>query len=371
MNLSWEIEKNIIFGYNDKILDKSNNIKSVYIFDLDYTLIKTKSGKKFPIDKSDWNFLFPQIPNELSKKLNCLIGIITNQKGLKSQLQIMDWIDKIKDICKFIQIDFIFASLLDDRFRKPMCGSWDFIKNKIINIDWCKLYTKNKIYYIGDAFGRINDFSDTDIKFAINCGLKYKTPEIFFHNNNNNNTCSITYPTINYFTNLEQKKIFDELETIIKSHSKIFIITIGLPASGKSFLRKELIKKFPQFSYFNCDDIHNNIQSNILIKKLSTKYNYLIDDNTNLNKLERNDKLKKFNEYYKIGIWFDYNLEICWHLNWLRMYWFGTKLLPKVSYHTLNKYFDKNDLDKGFDKFIKINKLFEEMNLDNKIKYYF
>jgi len=53
------------------------------------------------------------------------------------------------------------------------------------------------------------------------------------------------------------------------------------------------------------------------------------------------------------------------------MYWFGDKLLPKVSYHTLNKHFDKNDLDKGFDKFIKINKLFEEMNINDKIKYYF
>ena len=53
------------------------------------------------------------------------------------------------------------------------------------------------------------------------------------------------------------------------------------------------------------------------------------------------------------------------------MYWFGGKLLPKVTYYTLNKKFDSTNLDKGFDKFIKIDKVFREFNLDNQIKYYF
>jgi hypothetical protein len=52
------------------------------------------------------------------------------------------------------------------------------------------------------------------------------------------------------------------------------------------------------------------------------------------------------------------------------MYWFGTKLLPKVTYYTLKKKFDKSNLENGFDKFIIINKVFREMNFDDKIKYY-
>ena len=100
-------------------------------------------------------------------------------------------------------------------------------------------------------------------------------------------------------------------------------------------------------------------------------HDYVIDDNTNLNKIERDKKMSLFRSYYKIGIWFDYELDVCWHLNWIRMYWFGVKLLPKVTYYTLNKKFDSNNLDNGFDKFIKINKVFKEMNLDDKVKYYF
>ena len=57
------------------------------------------------------------------------------------------------------------------------------------------------------------------------------------------------------------------------------------------------------------------------------------------------------------------------------MYWFGGKLLTKVTYYTLRKKFISNNncdnIDVGFDKFIKITKIFRELNLDNKIKYYF
>ena len=377
MNFTWEIEKNFIFGFNPDILSKQTKTDSVYMFDLDCTLIKTKSGKKFPTDKNDWEPLYPNVKtkfDDLVKNNNVLVGIISNQKGLKSQIQITDWIDKIKNISKIISIDWVFASITDDRYRKPMPGSWEFIKDKFKNIDWVTLDSKNKIYYIGDAFGRPDDFSDTDIKYALNCGLKFKTPEVFFKNDKNSNSVNgtIEYPKINYLGEVEQIELFDKISRIINSNNKVLILMIGLPASGKSFMRKELIKRFPQFVYSNNDDLSDKVQSKSLVKNISPEYNYLIDDNTNLNKVDREKKLSKFdNSYLKIGIWFDYELEVCWHLNWMRMYWFGTKILPKVTYYTLRKKFDSTELEKGFDKFIKVDKVFGEFDMDNKIKYYF
>lgn len=371
----WVIESNYIYGFNDEKM-KSNlkEINVIYMFDLDYTLIKTKSGKKFPINKNDWELLYAVIQNKIKKiaGLNSLIGIISNQKGLKNKEQKEDWIYKIKQIDKVISLDFVFASVTDDRFRKPLPGSFEFMKEKFINIDWDKLLNEKKIYYIGDAFGRETDFSDTDIKYASNNNLKFKTPEVFFNiNKENGKTGSITYPKIEYFSPQAQTKLFDDLDKIIGSKKKIIIITIGLPASGKTFLRKELIKRYPQFYYSNNDDVQDKVQSRMLIKNISTNYDYVIDDNTNLDDKTRNTKLAKFNDYYKIGIWFDYELDICMHLNWMRMYWFGGKLLPKVTYYTLRKKFDSKLVDKGFDKFIKINKVFSEFNFDDKIKYYF
>jgi len=373
MLTNWDINTSFIFGYDDN-LDKINQkeIKTIYMFDLDYTLVKTKSGKKFPTDKSDWEFLYPNIPEKIAKLSNSLIGIISNQKGLKNQSQKTDWVDKIKQINKIIKIDFVFASVSDDKYRKPLPGSYEYIKEKIVGIDWDGLVGKNKIYYVGDAFGRPEDFSDTDIKYALNNNFKFKTPEIFFDfNKPNGKSGSVNYPNIEYFTEQEQTKLFGDLDSIISTHKKILIITIGLPASGKSFLRKELIKRYPQFTYSNNDDIHDKVQSRMLIKKISTDYDFVIDDNSNLDSVVRDSKLKQFESYYKIGIWFDYDLELCWHLNWMRMYWFGAKLLPKVTYYTLRKKFESANLEKGFDKFIVINKVFKEMNLSDKIKYYF
>ncbi len=372
MTIKWQIEKNFIFGLSDKLeYNKFKLINQIYIFDLDYTLIKTKSGKKFPINKNDWVILYPNISLIINKLENCLIGIISNQKGLKTQEQKNDWIEKLENIAKIIKIDFIFCSTQDDRYRKPLPGSIEIIKEQFINIDWKEIQTKNKIYYIGDAFGRKNDFSDTDIKFAINCGFKYKTTEIFFKIKNSDKTCNITYPIINYFSEKEQNNLFEKLKKLIDTNKKILIMMIGLPASGKSFLRKELIKKFPQFVYSNNDDKTENIQSKMLIKNLETTYDYIIDDNTNLSESERINKLQKFKTHYKIGIWFNYDLEICWHFNWMRMYWFGAKLFPKVIYYTLNKKFNSDNIDKDFDDFIEIDKVFKELNLNNNIKYYF
>ena len=38
----------------------------------------------------------------------------------------------------------------------------------------------NQSFYAGDALGRENDWSDSDKIFAINCGLKYISPEEIF-----------------------------------------------------------------------------------------------------------------------------------------------------------------------------------------------
>jgi bifunctional polynucleotide phosphatase/kinase len=377
MDLKWIIEKNLIFGYNDNnILNyHTKNIKKVLIFDLDYTLIKTKTGKKFPQDKNDWEFLYENISDKLNNLSETLIGIVSNQKGLKTDLQKNDWIYKINQINKIIKFDFVFASIIDDKYRKPLPDSFYYIKknfnSKYNNIEWENLINNKKIYYIGDAFGRKKDFSDTDIKYALNNNFKFKTPELFFKKNLVKEIGSINYPNINYFTKYKESKFYEELDNLIKLHKKIFIITIGFPASGKTFLRNELIKKYSKFTYFNNDDIHKKVKYNVLISKLSTEYDFIIDDNTNINKNDREKKLKQFETYYKIGIWFNYDFEVYWHLNWLRMYYFGYKLLPKVIYYTLRKKLDSNNIDKGFDKFITINKVFNEMNINNKIKYYF
>ena len=60
-------------------------MKQIAAFDLDYTLIRPKSNRKFPKDKDDWKFVHDKIPEILRQVINkkYYLVIFTNQKGLK------------------------------------------------------------------------------------------------------------------------------------------------------------------------------------------------------------------------------------------------------------------------------------------------
>ncbi len=73
----------------------------------------------------------------------------------------------------------VFASLADDTYRKPMlgCGKSLFGKwNGGIEVD------SGESFFVGDAAGRkkYRDHQDTDLKWALNAGLGFYTPEEYF-----------------------------------------------------------------------------------------------------------------------------------------------------------------------------------------------
>ena len=260
----------------------------------------------------------------------------------------------------------LFASLKYDKYSKPLISSWDFIINKILFTLNINNLLNKKIYYIGMLLVK-RKFSDTDIKFALNNNFRFKTPEQFLKITKKSISINLNYPNIKYYTIKQQDKIFNNLFDIISSKKKIYIMLIGFPASGKSFIRNEIINNFKKFKYINNDDTKDNIDNNHLISNNFYDYNFIIDDNTNMYSNKRTSKLNMFKYYYKIGIFFDYNIDIAFHLNYFRMFWYNEQLVPKVSFYTLNKYFNKDDINNKFDNFIIINKIFNQFNHDNKV----
>jgi len=77
---------------------------------------------------------------------------------------------------------YAMAATGDDEFRKPCRGMWDYL------IDTCNGGSVDlpSCIYVGDAAGRParagrkKDFNDTDLKYALNIGVTFQTPEIFF-----------------------------------------------------------------------------------------------------------------------------------------------------------------------------------------------
>ena len=191
---NWIINENYLLIC--KINNKLNKDK-IFIFDLDNTIITTNSGKTFPVNQYDWKFNFDSVQdkiNDLSQDYN--VGIVTNQMGLKNNDLIKKWIFKMNNILKKININFVFVSLKNDRYRKPLIGCFEILQNYGLVLE----NYKSK-YYIGDACGRETDHADTDLKFALNSKLKFKPPELFFNIKNLvNNKIKITYPELSYYT---------------------------------------------------------------------------------------------------------------------------------------------------------------------------
>lgn len=146
-------------------------------FDLDHTFITTKSGHTFPKNKDDWTLFNENVDKKIRDlmKQRYQIVIFSNQSNLdKKPNKYADFIYKIGEIKKLFndKIDIV-VSIRKDEYRKPNVSMWDFY-TKDRNVDY------EKSFYVGDAAGRKNDFSNSDLKFAENVGIKFYTPEEFF-----------------------------------------------------------------------------------------------------------------------------------------------------------------------------------------------
>ena len=82
-------------------------ILQIASFDMDGTLITTKSGRVFPLDYNDWKILLSEVPGKL-KSLHedgYKIVVITNQAGVaKGKTKVEDFQTKVERIAQKIGV---------------------------------------------------------------------------------------------------------------------------------------------------------------------------------------------------------------------------------------------------------------------------
>jgi len=150
------------------ILSNSTDMSRIIMFDLDYTLIKTKSGYKFPRHANDFEFM----PGVLDKlvALNAdgyHIIIISNQGSRNRKLSE----SKVRNVYSFLSASLklsMYVAFGHDNYRKPNIGIWtEYIWPSLtLYLDSSK--ENMKILWVADALGRAGDFSDSDLQFANN-----------------------------------------------------------------------------------------------------------------------------------------------------------------------------------------------------------
>ncbi len=97
-------------------------------FDMDWTLIKTKSGLLFAKNGKDWQFLYEKIIEKKLKDLHAdgfKIVIFTNQGGVATgNTKIIDLKEKFISIQNSLErIPILFlAAIANDKYRKPSTG---------------------------------------------------------------------------------------------------------------------------------------------------------------------------------------------------------------------------------------------------------
>lgn len=109
--------------------------KKIAAFDMDGTLIKTKSGKVHPVDTKDWQIAFPPITKKLSELLTdeFKLVIMSNQAPIgNGRVKIEDFKKKIEGIVQKLNVPIqAYIATGKGYYRKPMIGMWKFLKDRV------------------------------------------------------------------------------------------------------------------------------------------------------------------------------------------------------------------------------------------------
>ncbi|KAG6443729.1 uncharacterized protein F21D5.5 isoform X2 [Manduca sexta] len=283
-----DVDKDELYVFTPKGVKASSKIAA---FDMDGTLIKTKSGKVHPVDTNDWQIAFPEVPRKLKEYLDkkYKIVILSNQAPIgNGRVKIEDFKKKIEAILAKLNIPIqVYISTGRGFYRKPTTGMWKVLseqKNDGIKIDM------SESFYCGDAAGRIanwapgkkKDHSMADKLMAENLNLKFYTPEQFFLGHS---VANVIMKKPDFIPSEITPNKFDDN---LISDKKEILVLVGYPGSGKSFLAKQIEKKSGHKYVAVCRDVLGSWQKCAAeATKLLQQGKSVVVDSTNPDKESR------------------------------------------------------------------------------------
>jgi bifunctional polynucleotide phosphatase/kinase len=392
------------------------NSEKILGMDLDWTIIKPIKGKIHPLDDKDWEFFSSKLA-KIQDKINegYKFVIFTNQAGLlsgkKNQLNLNQFKSRWVDICHKLQSQYgitsvyLIASLYDDFNRKPCTGMWEFLETQL---NGSVKVQRNKCLYIGDMAGRCatpnrlkddissfsgrkGDYSSSDLLFALNLGVEFAVPEVFYDDSKElgNRTKRLQERVFadkeifngkKYLEEFDKnisrsnEKIREEIKTLLLDKKKQFLIFfIGSPASGKSTYYETHLTKLG-LTYLSNDTFNGTpAKFNKEIDRNLKEGKNVIVDNTNASSKTREKLIQIASKNTSVG---DSSIQvvcihvttpknIVMHLNALRTKITNRDVLnnvineghsvPVVAIHSYWKHLEEPDREKeGIDYVFKI-----------------
>lgn len=371
MTIKWNINGSILYSEETDNTSKKNKIAS---FDLDHTLIKPIGDRTHPKDKNDFELVFPNIIEKMKDlhKQGFIILVFSNQDDLinkpeKKEIvlyRIQTLYDQVFQ-ANSIPVQF-FISTGRDYCRKPNTGLMDFF----YELKSYESSVKNS-FYVGDAAGRTKthkdfsiidrkkDFSCSDRMFALNCKIKFMTPEQFFEEDDHRAfLIEKTFET-NFMKEDKDGKLEKQYINWEKISKYNIVMLLAPPGAGKSSLAHRMLNEFGYTDIINMDTYKTkNKCLKMFDGLLKLEKKRIIIDNTHSKKSSRKDylDLMKKNKSKEKVLLLKLNVDKTqsFFLNNFRCKVEKTKRLGDVVIHSYFKFYEEPKLEEGFDKIIEI-----------------
>ncbi|KAJ3046082.1 hypothetical protein HDV00_003832 [Rhizophlyctis rosea] len=274
--ITWTKDYSVLVG----TYQTQHSSTKIAAFDFDHTIAGVRGTHAHPKGGDDWSFVHSSIPNRIIElhQQGYRIVIMSNQKGIeennpKCKARKSTFLGRIENAVKGLEAAMVKAgsapvpllvmgATVDDWFRKPRPGMWELLESKYndgVTVD------RSASFYVGDAAGRPQawiaghkkDHSDSDLKFALNVGCAFHTPETFFHPP----AKVLKYPPVpqpsfnprEAVNQPNHSQTSQQLDLSIPKSIEL-ILFVGSPASGKSsFAHRHLVPR--GYVYVNQDTL--------------------------------------------------------------------------------------------------------------------
>ncbi|EDV91399.1 uncharacterized protein F21D5.5 [Drosophila grimshawi] len=266
-------------------------------YDMDGTIITTKSGNVFPKNTTDWQIIYPEVPEKLQRlhKDGFKICFFTNQAGIaRGKVNLDDFKVKVKNIVKQLGVPVqVFIAVGDGYYRKPLPGMWEHLQNEMND---AVPINKERCFYVGDAAGRPEagkgitkrrkDHSLADRHFATNIGVSFYTPEVHFLGKRVEQWNKPDFDPTSVHTEIPR---YEPNDLQFDTNKCEMIIVVGLPGSGKSHFCAEVLDS-KSYKIANADTLGSTQACLNACKQALIANQSCVVDNTNVDAASR----KKF-----------------------------------------------------------------------------
>lgn len=279
----------------------------IALFDLDGTLITSKSGRKWAQNETDWIWLTQSVPSQLDEyfRAGWTVALITNQSEWDRSMAPRNKIESVLHILEssngwrpWCMVATAPTKAKDKKYRKPGRGLYD----EFLSILKISASDVKQLQMCGDAYGD-DSWSDTDIGFATAIGATFIRPyEVF------------------------------RMPTPTPSSTQELVLLMGNPGSGKSTTGRRFASEYG-YIHIEQDIVGSKTKTLKSVKDAIPSGRSIIIDATHGSKTNRDP-------YYTLAKEHTIPLRILWHVRDGRQFnAHRPKPVPEVAYAVYSKYF--------------------------------